>query len=426
MMITISVLFIFLLMSFAVPVDSQICKTTSAYEECSGNGACGCFPMAGANNIGICAFLWQSCDELQPCGPSLDCSDSDHICVHHTRCADHPVCYPLAMAEQDLCPSMQSVKSTTTTSTSTVTTMNSVMPGMKFEQHGTIVAGGKGGGESLDQLSVPIHIFVDEKKTMFITDEWNHRIVEWKYNENNGRVVAGGNGLGDRINQLAYPTSAMFDQQSQSLIIADRDNRRIVQWFNDQNQRVLIENIDCFGLAMDKYGYLYVSDTVKNEVRQWTIGEKEGALVAGGNGQGSQLNQFSLPTYLFVDEKQSVYVSDYNNHRVMKWLKGARKGYVVAGGNGRGGSVNELFHPQGLFVDLWNQIYIADWGNHRVMRWREGDQEGEIVVGENGEGNETNQVYGPYDVACDLDGNLYVSEYINRRVMRFDLKQSDM
>ena len=80
------------------------------------------------------------------------------------------------------------------------------------------------------------------------------------------------------------------------------------------------------GLAIDHQRYLYVSDTEKDEVRRYTIGDKNGIVVAGGNGRGNQLNQLNFPTYLFVDEEQAVYVSDWNNHRVMKWNKGAKEG----------------------------------------------------------------------------------------------------
>ena len=52
-----------------------------------------------------------------------------------------------------------------------------------------------------------------------------------------------------------------------------------------------------------------MSRTTENcEVRRYTIGDKNGIVVAGGNGKGNQLNQLNYPTYLFVDEEQAVYV----------------------------------------------------------------------------------------------------------------------
>ena len=45
---------------------------------------------------------------------------------------------------------------------------------------------------------------------------------------------------------------------------------------------VIIDNIDCYGLTMDHQRYLYVSDTEKHEVRRYTIGDKNGIVIAGG------------------------------------------------------------------------------------------------------------------------------------------------
>ncbi|CAF1554469.1 unnamed protein product, partial [Adineta steineri] len=226
---------------------------------------------------------------------------------------------------------------------------------------------------------------------------------------------------GSRMHQLNNPTDVIVDQQNQAIIIADRGNRRVVQWMN-QNQQVVIENIGCYGLAMDKHGFLYVSDSGNNEVRRWTMGEyNEGVIVAGGNGKGSQVNQLDYPSFIFVDEDQSVYVSDQNNHRVMKWRKDAKEGTIVAGGNGQGANLNQLSYPEGVVVDDSGQIYVADYENHRVMRWCEGKEEGEIVVGGNGKGNQSDQLNNPSGLSFDNKGNLYVVDRLNHRVGKFEI-----
>ncbi|CAF3894376.1 unnamed protein product [Rotaria sordida] len=79
------------------------------------------------------------------------------------------------------------------------------------------------------------------------------------------------------------------------------------------------------------------------------LGDKNGTIVAGGNGDGVGLNQFKWPTYIFVDQQETVYVSDTDNHRVMKWNKGAKEGIVVAGGQGHGKTLTQLWNPNGLF-----------------------------------------------------------------------------
>ncbi|CAF1593885.1 unnamed protein product, partial [Adineta steineri] len=168
------------------------------------------------------------------------------------------------------------------------------------------------------------------------------------------------------MDQLNHPTDVIVDQQNHSIIIADNGNRRVIQWLN-QNQQILIDNIDCYGLAMDKHGFLYVSDIMKDEVRRWRMGEyNEGIIAAGGNGEGDLLNQLSHPTYIFVDEDQTVYVSDWENKRIMKWRKDAKEGRIVAGGNSKGGNLNQLSGPEGIYVNDLGQIYVADAENHRV------------------------------------------------------------
>ncbi|CAF5066770.1 unnamed protein product, partial [Rotaria socialis] len=89
--------------------------------------------------------------------------------------------------------------------------------------------------------------------------------------------------------------------------------RRVVRWSRRSGTtqgEILIDSINCFGLAMDKQRYLYVSDEGKHEVRRYQLGEKNGTLVAGGNGQGDGLNQLNYPRYVFVDRQRNVYVSD--------------------------------------------------------------------------------------------------------------------
>ncbi|CAF2961529.1 unnamed protein product [Rotaria sp. Silwood2] len=88
-----------------VRVQSQICHGTPEYDQCSSNSACACFHMAGANNTGICGFQWVTCSEFRACERTTNrCHESDHICIHHPRCHNHPVCYPVSMIDQQICP----------------------------------------------------------------------------------------------------------------------------------------------------------------------------------------------------------------------------------------------------------------------------------------------------------------------------------
>ena len=107
--------------------------------------------------------------------------------------------------------------------------------------------------------------------------------------QSNGKVIAGGRSEGNRLDQLNCPTDVLIDKATNSLFIADRHNRRVVRWFRrlgTTHGEMIVDNVDCRGLAIDHQRYLYVSDIEKSEVRRYTIGEKNGIVVAGENGQG--------------------------------------------------------------------------------------------------------------------------------------------
>jgi sugar lactone lactonase YvrE len=296
----------------------------------------------------------------------------------------------------------------------------------RWKQDGVIVAGGNGEGNGLNQLNRPVGVYVNDDQTIYVADCANHRIVKWKCSATNGQVVAGGNGQGDKTNQFNYPRDIIVDREGGNLLICDRDNRRVMRWShgNDRSGQIIIPNIDCNRLRIDDNGYLYISDYKKHEVRRWKIGDKNGTLVAGGNGQGNGLNQLHGPNSIFVDEYHSVYVSDCNNHRVMKWMEGATEGIVVAGGQGKGSSLRQLSGPTGVIVDRLGTVYIGDCDNHRIMRWRKGATQGEIVVGKNGKGEQAKQLNSPGGLSFDQYGNLYVVDFFNHRVQRFDIDRS--
>ena len=240
----------------------------------------------------------------------------------------------------------------------------------RWSQNGVAVAGGNGLGGAVNQLNCPFGLDIDDgNQSIVIADQWNYRIVEWKMGASHGKVIAGSQGKGNRLDQLNYPIGVLIDKETNSLFIADLGNRRVVRWSRRQGTtqgEVIVDNIYCTGLAMDDQRYLYVSDIEKHEVQQYTIGEKNGIVVAGGNGQGNQLNQLNWPTCLFVDEEQALYVSDSSNHRVMKWNKDAKEGIIVAGGQGYGSALTQLSHLEGVFVNTSGTIYVAVAGNDRV------------------------------------------------------------
>ena len=93
--------------------------------------------------------------------------------------------------------------------------------------------------------------------------------------------------------------------------------------------------------------------------------KQEGITVAGGNGQGNQLNQLDRPHAIFIDNNQTIYIADVYNHRIVEWQFNATNGNIVGGGN----QINQLKYPRCVLKDRENNLIIADCQNRRVIRW---------------------------------------------------------
>jgi sugar lactone lactonase YvrE len=147
------------------------------------------------------------------------------------------------------------------------------------ETKGTIVAGGNGKGNHLDQLNSPFYIFIDEDHSVYVSDWSNHRVMNWVKDAKEGIVIAGGQGEGNSLRQLSNP----------------------------------------HGIIVDQLGSVYVADAGNHRVIRWLKGAREGTIVVGGNGEGKQPNQFNNPVDLSFDRQKNLYVVDSFNHRVEKF-----------------------------------------------------------------------------------------------------------
>lgn len=284
----------------------------------------------------------------------------------------------------------------------------------------------RNGVTSINGLNRPFNLVVDDRNdTVFVADYKNHRIIAKKIDDNEERVVAGGNEPGNGLHQLNCPSDVLIDKETNSIIICDAGNRRVVRWHLQNSTtegETFIENVDCWGLAMDDEGALYVTDWKKHEVKQYPKGGTTYTVVAGGNGEGAGLHQLNLPYYVAVDDEGTVYVSDSKNHRVMKWMKDAKEGIVIAGGQGERGSRVKLSEPRGIVIDTKGTLYVAEQNNHRVTRWCQETNQSDIIVGGNGKGREAHQLNSPFGLSFDGHGHLYVSDMGNNRVQRFSIE----
>ena len=302
----------------------------------------------------------------------------------------------------------------------------------RWSKNGRTVAGGQGQGGALNQLHFPLGLDVNDDGTLFIADTANHRIVRWKPETTQGEVIAGGTGPGNRLDQLDTPVAVLLDRTNNYLIISDYRNTRVMRWSLQKTKEkggegeVIVSNIACLGLAMDKEGSLYVSDARNRVVRRYGQEDgREGVLVADILDRSAAVNLMVNLEQIAVDADHSVYVTDPSNHLVMQWsnVNGEVKGVLAAGGGGRGSSSGRLSSPSDIFVDRVGSLFIVDQGNHRVMRRVKGAKKEEVLLGGNGRGSKKNQFDQPSSISFDDQGNLYVVDLNNHRIQRFDLEK---
>ena len=276
---------------------------------------------------------------------------------------------------------------------------------------GVTVAGGNGQGSELNQLDHPMGIYLDDSSSIYIADTYNHRIIKWLPGASQGEILL-------HNNESKTYVSKVVVHRNGTIYYCDRFHHHIGRWFANEDA-ILLSNT-CWGLALDQNDSLYISGHDDHRVIQWP----RRTIVAGGNGDGDDIDQLSSPYQIFVDRNQTIYIADYFNHRISKWFEDSKEGLIVAGGNGYGDGLEQLKLPHAVIVDQMGTMYIVDFGNDRIIRWFKHSTNGQVLVGNNGSGNRTNQLSDPYDLAFDREGNLYVADTSNHRIQMYRIDKS--
>uniref|UniRef100_UPI00404B34E7 PA14 domain-containing protein n=1 Tax=Fluviicola sp. TaxID=1917219 RepID=UPI00404B34E7 len=242
-----------------------------------------------------------------------------------------------------------------------------------------VVAGGSGAGSGLTQLYYPMGIFVDDNFDLYIADRDNHRVVKWAKNATAGVVVAGTSGVsGVSLDRLSSPSDVLVDN-SGNIYVTDMYNHRVVKWTANATAGVIVAGTNQAGSGLNqlhnpkgivlKNNELYVADYDNHRIMKFVPNSLNGVIVLGGNGAGNYLDQVSHPYALEIDNNYNFYISEYHNHRVVRWQQSAQQGKMIVGNGQSNSTLSQLSHPTGIHFSDNGTITIADFNNSRVIEF---------------------------------------------------------
>ena len=206
---------------------------------------------------------------------------------------------------------------------------------------------GDGGPASSAALNEPVDLVLGEKGKLYIADQTNNRV----------RMIDLLSGI---ITTVAGTGEAEFN--------------------GDQIPATEASLAGPSGLAIDPDGNLYIADTFNGRIRkidahsgeiETVVGDGEGFRYQPGYNDGSL--SVARPYGIAFDKDGCLFITDSDNHLLRKWNPKEKTMSIVAGcgiaqfsGDGELAGGSSLNFPFGVAVDGNGNIAIADTFNHRI------------------------------------------------------------
>jgi serine/threonine protein kinase/sugar lactone lactonase YvrE len=192
---------------------------------------------------------------------------------------------------------------------------------------------------------------------------------------------------------------------------------------------------DPYGIAVDKWGSLYVTDYGNHRIRKISLSGLVSTIAGGGtaayvDGFGTSA-RFNNPIGVAVDGSSNLYIADSNNHCIRK-ITPSRVVTTIAGSGmtGQGSLLDEtgtnarFNRPTGIAVDSFGTIaYIVDYGNNRVRKVIIASGivttlTGNGAIGYLDNSADTSKVVSPPGIVLDTAGNLFIGDSYNNRIRK--------
>jgi hypothetical protein len=319
---------------------------------------------------------------------------------------------------------------------------------------------GDGGAATSAELTYPCGLTFDANGNLFIADQFNYRARRM---DTNGLIttVAGsgtnsysGDGGPATNADVNFPSTLLVDGNG-NLIFPDVYNVRVRLVDTNGNITTIAGNGSTgsggdggpatdasfdfpWGVAMDSFGNIYVSDQFNNNVRRIDTNGIITTVAGNGNsstdGDGGAATNASVvdPAGLIFDKQGNLYISQYGGGRIRRVDTNGMISTFAGGGAGggtdglgdSGAATNATLNgPYTMAFDATGDLLVAEFGSSRI---RQIDTNGIIttVAGNgsssySGDGGIASQAsIDPQGIAIDASGNLFAADYFNQRVRK--------
>jgi sugar lactone lactonase YvrE len=156
----------------------------------------------------------------------------------------------------------------------------------------------------------------------------------------------------------------------------------------------------------------------KSEILKFS---KDGILIKRWGQTGTGPGEFDQPHALAMDSKGRLFIGDRNNNRIQIFDQDGK--YLE--------EWKQFSRPSGIYIDKKDTIYVADSESESVSRNHDGWKRG-IRIGSAKDGSVKSFIPDPVDkapstsaaegVAADSQGNIYGAEVGPRRLMKYTMK----
>jgi DNA-binding beta-propeller fold protein YncE len=261
--------------------------------------------------------------------------------------------------------------------------------------------------EAEERLLRPYGVFAGNER-VYVTDPGVHLLHVADMKENRFFQIKTVKG-----EKLISPIGVAADKNGE-IYLSDSMLNRVLVFDKDGFYLRDIGSGDLFtrpaGIAVDE-SRIYVVDTHAHKVLVFEI--RDGRLLFSFGRNGAGKGDFNFPTNIFVSRDGLLYVMDSMNFRVQIF---GRDGAFISAFGRLGDGSGDFSKAKGIAVDSEGHIYVADAHFDSVQIF---DGEGKLLLSFGGSGRREGKMFLPAGIFIDDKDRIYVADSYNARVQIF-------